>query len=214
MDGRHSRYVADHVPGARYVELPGSGPVFTGDVDGAADVIEQFLTGVRRPVVSDRVLATVLFTDIVGSTERAAALGDGAWRALLERHDELVRRGGRAPSRAVREVAGRRRARHVRRAEPGDQQRAGHPRRRPRAWISTSAPACTPVSANCWATATSVGSPCTSARAISSLAEPGEVLVSSTVRDLIVGSGQTLADRGERELKGLPGAWRVFAVEG
>jgi len=83
VDERHSRYAAAHIPDAQYVEIPADGQT--------AHEIEQFLTGVRRPVVSDRVLATVLFTDIVGSTERAAQLGDAGWRALLERHDELVR---------------------------------------------------------------------------------------------------------------------------
>ena len=83
IDERHSRYAAAHIPGARYVEVSARGQ--------AADEIEQFLTGVRRPILSDRVLATVLFTDIVGSTDRAAELGDSGWRALLERHDVLVR---------------------------------------------------------------------------------------------------------------------------
>ena len=91
IDPQHSAYVTEHTPGARYVELPGAGAPWTGDVDGAVAEIEQFLTGTRRPVVSDRVLATVLFTDIVGSTERASQLGDGPWRSLLERHDALVR---------------------------------------------------------------------------------------------------------------------------
>src|SRR5437764_4532317 len=83
VDERHSRYAAGHIPDAQYVEVAARGQ--------AADEIEQFLTGVRRPVLSDRVLATVLFTDIVGSTERAAELGDSGWRALLETHDALVR---------------------------------------------------------------------------------------------------------------------------
>ncbi len=83
VDERHSRYAANHIPNAQYVEIPPDGKT--------ADEIEQFVTGARPPVVSDRVLATVLFTDIVGSTEHAAQLGDGAWRELLERHDSLVR---------------------------------------------------------------------------------------------------------------------------
>jgi hypothetical protein len=91
LDVRHSRYVAEHVPNARYVEVPGVGTPLFSEADAFADEIQHFLTGARRPVVSDRVLATVLFTDIVGSTERAAELGDGAWRSLLERHDSLVR---------------------------------------------------------------------------------------------------------------------------
>ena len=83
VDERHSRYAATHIPGARYVEIQPGGH--------ATDEIDRFLTGVRRPVVSDRVLATVLFTDIVSSTERAAELGDSAWRRLLDRHHVLVR---------------------------------------------------------------------------------------------------------------------------
>lgn len=83
IDERHSRYAADHIPNAQDVEVPVGGQ--------AADEIEQFLTGMRRPVLRDRVLATVLFTDIAGSTERAARLGDRAWRALLERHDAVGR---------------------------------------------------------------------------------------------------------------------------
>jgi class 3 adenylate cyclase len=83
IDERHSRYAAAHIPGTQYVEVSARGQI--------ADETEQFLTGVRRPILSDRVLATVLFTDIVGSTDRASQLGDRGWRALLERHDTLVR---------------------------------------------------------------------------------------------------------------------------
>ncbi len=90
LDERHSRYVADHIPNADYVQVPGDGPVWIGAEDVIADEVQHFLTGVRRPVVSDRVLATVLFTDIVASTDRAAELGDAAWRSLLTRHDRLV----------------------------------------------------------------------------------------------------------------------------
>lgn len=211
LDGRHSRYVADHVPGATYIELPGVGPVFAGDVDGAADEIEQFLTGARRPSVSDRVLATVLFTDIVGSTARAAALGDRSWRALLERHDELVR-----------EQVERHRGQFVKSLGDGVLATFDGPSRaissalairdgarrldlEVRAGLHTGE--CELLGGG------DVGGIAVHLGArISSIAGPGEVLVSSTVRDLIAGSGQTLADRGEHELKGLPGAWRVFAV--
>ncbi len=132
LDERHSRYVAEHIPNARYAEVPGEGAAWFGEEDAVADEIQHFLTGVRRPVVSDRVLATVLFTDIVGSTERAAELGDGAWRSLLERHDGLVR-----------EEVERHRGRFVKSLgdgalavfdgpEPRDQQRDRHPRPGPR----------------------------------------------------------------------------------
>lgn len=211
LDERHSRYVAEHVPNAKYVQVPGEGAIWVGLEDEMADEIEQFLTGVRRPQVSDRLLATVLFTDIVGSTERAAELGDGAWRSLLERHDGLVREEverhrGRfvkslgdgalalfdGPSRAISSaIAARDRIREL-----GLEIRAG---------LHTGECELMPDD-DVGGLAVHIGA------RISSLAGPGEVLVSSTVRDLTVGSGQTLTDRGEHELKGVPGTWRIFAV--
>jgi class 3 adenylate cyclase len=204
VDERHSRYAAAHIPDARYVEIPGGGYV--------ADEIEQFLTGVRRPVVSDRVLATVLFTDIVGSTERAAELGDSGWRALLERHDELVRERverhrGRivkslgdgmlavfdGPSRAISSAIAIRDS--LRKLDLDI-----------RAGLHTGE--CELLADDdISGLAVHIGA------RISSLAGRGEVLVSGTVRDLIVGSGWTLTDRGEHELKGIPGPLRVFAVK-
>jgi class 3 adenylate cyclase len=204
VDERHSLYAASHIPDARYVEVAARGQ--------AADEIEQFLTGIRRPVLSDRVLATVLFTDIVGSTDRAAELGDSGWRALLERHDALVREQveryrGRfvkslgdgtlatfdGPSRAISgAIAIRDGLRHL-----GLEVRAG---------LHTGE--CELLADDdIGGLAVHIGA------RISSLAGPGEVLVSSTVRDLIVGSDQILADRGEHHLKGVPGPWRVFAAE-
>ena len=91
IDVRHSRCVVEGIPGARYLEIPGSGQVWAGDPEEPCGEIEAFLTGVRTPAPSERVLATVLFTDIVGSTERARELGDARWRALLASHDALVR---------------------------------------------------------------------------------------------------------------------------
>jgi class 3 adenylate cyclase len=204
IDERHSRYAAAHIPGARYVEVSARGQV--------ADEAEQFLTGVRRPVLSDRVLATVLFTDIVGSTDRAAQLGDSGWRALLERHDALVREQveryrGRfvkslgdgmlatfdGPSRAISSaIAIRDGARLL-----GLDVRAG---------LHTGELELL-ENDDIGGLAVHIGA------RNSSLAGPGEVLVSSTVRDLIVGADQTLIDRGEHQLKGIPAAWRLFAVE-
>jgi pimeloyl-ACP methyl ester carboxylesterase len=93
LDPRHSRYLAEHIPGARYVELEGEDGLFSvGDSEAILGEIEEFLTGTRHEREPDRVLATVLFTDIVGSTRRAAEMGDAGWRALLQRHDELSRR--------------------------------------------------------------------------------------------------------------------------
>jgi len=213
LDERHSRYVAEHIPNARYVEVPGDGLVWQGAEDRIADEIHHFLTGVRRTVVSDRVLATVLFTDIVGSTERASELGDDAWRSLLTRHDDAVRQEverhrGRfvkslgdgalavfdGPSRAISSaLAARERVREL-----GLETRAG---------LHTGE--CELLEGDdVGGLAVHIGA------RVSSLAAPGEVLVSGTVRDLVVGSGQELADRGEHELKGVPGMWRIFAVVG
>ncbi len=203
IDERHSRYAAAHIPDARYVEVQPGGH--------ATDEIEQFLTGTRRPVLSDRVLATVLFTDIVGSTERAAELGDGGWRALLERHDALVR-----------EYVERYRGRFVKSLGDGMLATFDGPSRAVssalairdalrtldldiRAGLHTGE--CELLADDdIGGLAVHIGA------RISGLAGPGEVLVSSTVRDLIVGSEQILTDRGEHELKGIPGPWRVFAV--
>ena len=212
LDERHSRYVAEHIPDARYAEFPGEGPFWFGEEDAVADEIQHFLTGVRRPVVSDRVLATVRFTDIVGSTERAAELGDGAWRSLLERHDGLVR-----------EEVDRHRGRFVKSLGDGALAVFDGPSRaissattlrdrvrdldlEIRAGLHTGECELLPDD-DVGGLAVHIGA------RVSSLAAPGEVLVSSTVRDLIVGSGQTLTDRGEHDLKGVPGPWRIFAVE-
>lgn len=204
IDERHSRYAAEHIPSARYVEVAARGQV--------TDQIEQFLTGVRRPILSDRVLATVLFTDIVGSTDRAAELGDRGWRALLEQHDVLVREQiercrGRfvkslgdgmlatfdGPSRAISSAIGIREG--VR--QLGLDVRAG---------LHTG-------ELELLADDDIGGLAVHIAARISGLAGPGEVLVSSTVRDLIVGSDQSLADRGEHRLRGIPGTWQVFAAQ-
>lgn len=166
----------------------------------------------RRPVVNDRVLATVLFTDIVGSTQRAAALGDGTWRALLERHDTLVR-----------EEVERHRGRFVKSLGDGALAVFDGPSRaissatairdrvrdidlEIRAGLHTGECELFPDD-DVGGLAVHIGA------RISSLAAANEVLVSSTVRDLSVGSGQTLTDRGEHDLKGVPGPWRIFAVE-
>ena len=204
VDERHSRYAAGHIPDAQYVEVAARGQ--------AADEIEQFLTGVRRPVLSDRVLATVLFTDIVGSTERAAELGDSGWRALLETHDALVREQiehyrGRfvkslgdgmlatfdGPSRAVSGAIAIRDAVRKLNLEI-------------RAGLHTGE--CELLADDdIGGLAVHIGA------RIGSLAGPGEVLVSRTVRDLIVGSDQILADRGKHHLRGIPGSWQLFAVQ-
>jgi class 3 adenylate cyclase len=204
VDERHSHYAATHIPGARYVEVAARGQ--------AADEIEQFLTGVRRPAPSDRILATVLFTDIVGSTDRAAELGDRGWRVLLEQHDALVR-----------EHVERFRGRFVKSLGDGMLATFDGPSRAISAAIAIRDGVCQlglDVRAGlhtgeCELLADDdIGGLAVHIGArITSLAGPGEVLVSSTVRDLIVGSDRILADRGEHPLKGISGSWRVFAVQ-
>jgi class 3 adenylate cyclase len=210
LDERHSRYVAERVPGARYLELPGDGPVWGHGSEDALGEIQEFLTGVRPPATSERVLATVLFTDIVGSTERAAELGDARWRQLLERHDALVRGevqryrgrvvkslgdGAMAlfdgPSRAlaaalaIRDGVG----------ALGVQVRAG---------LHTG---------ECELLGEDIGGMAVHIAArIAALAAPEQVLASGTVRDLTVGSPYELSACGERRLKGIAEPWRVFAV--
>jgi pimeloyl-ACP methyl ester carboxylesterase len=205
------RYIAERIPGARLVELPGADHLpAIGDSASVLDAVEEFFTGrvpVREP---DRVLATVLFTDIVGSTQRAAELGDSRWRELLATHNRLVRRQldrhrGRevktvgdgfvatfdGPARAVR--CAQTIAEEVRRL--GIEIRAG---------LHTGE--CELVGDDVAGMAVHIGA------RVGAQAGPGEVLVSNTVKDLVVGSGLTFTERGEHELKGVPGEWRLYAL--
>jgi class 3 adenylate cyclase len=208
----HAEYLAEHIPGAKLAGLPGEdNMIFAGDSDADLDEIEEFLTGARHPPESNRVLATVLFTDIVGSTERAAELGDSRWRELLDAHDRTVRRQlerfrGRevstagdgflatfdGPGRAIECACAVRDA--VRAL--GIEVRAG---------LHTG---------EVEARGDDIGGIAvhTGAR-VAALASAGEVLVSSTVKDLVAGSGIKFEDRGEHQLKGVPGTWRLFVVE-
>jgi class 3 adenylate cyclase len=208
----NGRYLARHIPAARYVELSGNDHFpFAGDADAVLDEIREFLTGARHAPHPDRVLATVMFTDIVGSTERAAELGDSRWRHLLDRHHAVVRRElerfrGRevdtsgdgffatfdGPARGIRCAC----AIHDAVKSLGLSVRTG---------LHTG---------ECEMMADKVGGIAvhTGAR-VASMATPGEVLVSSTVKDLVAGSGLRFADRGVHALKGVPGEWRLFAVE-
>jgi class 3 adenylate cyclase len=206
------RYLADHIPGARYVELPGTDHIpFVGEnAAEIAESIEEFLTGSKASVAADRVLATVLFTDIVGSTEKAVALGDSRWRDLLNRHNAAVRRNiahfrGRetkttgdgflvafdGPARAVRCACAI--AEDVRLL--GIEIRAG---------LHTGE--CEEIGDDIGGIAVHIGA------RVAGLAGPSQVLVSSTVKDLVAGSGLRFVDHGEHALKGVPGEWRVFAV--
>ncbi len=207
----HARYLAEHIPGARYVELEGSDSLFSvGDSEAILGEIEEFLTGARHEREPDRVLATILFTDIVGSTERAAEMGDSSWRSLLQRHDQLVRREidrhrGRCvkstgdgvlatfdgPARAVRAATSMGEAvRHL-----GMDIRAG---------LHTGE--LEVLEDDVGGLAVHIGA------RVMGMAKAGEVLVSSTVKDLVVGSGIDFSERGAHELKGVPGEWRLFAV--
>jgi class 3 adenylate cyclase len=207
----HGRYLAEHIGGARYVELPGHDHMFiAGDIDDIVDEVEQFLTGTRRALDTDRVLATMLFTDIVSSTEKLAAAGDRRWMSSLDRHDaimasELTRYGGQrvkttgdgilatfdGPARAIRcATAIRDELRNC-----GLEIRAGLHTGEVQVMEGDLGGIAVHIAAR-----------------VAALAEGGEVLVSSTVKDLVAGSGMDFADRGTHVLKGVPDEWRLFAV--
>jgi len=209
IDVAHARYMVERIPGAKLIELAGVDHSYlTGDSNSLLDEVEVFLTGSRHVHEPDRVLATVLFVDIAGSTERAAALGDHAWRGLLEAFYAKVRealRGYRAreidtagdgflaafdgPARAIR-CAGT--IRDAVRAL-GIEVRCG---------IHTGE--CELAGAKLTGIAVHIGS------RIAGLAAPGEVLVSQTVRDLVAGSGLVFAERGPHTLRGVPNEWLLF----
>jgi class 3 adenylate cyclase len=206
------RYIADHIPGARYVELQGQDNTpWIGDQDSIVEEIEEFLTGVRHQRQPDRVLATIMFTDIVASTERAAALGDRAWRDLLGSHDELMRRQlERFQGRPVKTLGdgflatfdGPARAIHCAQAAVDSVRGLGM---EIRAGLHTG---------ECEVIGDDVGGMAVNIAArVGAKAGPGEVLVSSTVRDLVVGSRIEFDERGSHELKGVPDAWRLYAVQ-
>jgi pimeloyl-ACP methyl ester carboxylesterase len=210
-----SRYLAEHIPDAKYVELPGDEHFFwvesAAEQDVIIDEIEEFLTGVRRPPAADRILATVLFTDLAGSTERATALGDERWTELLDRH-----------RRVVRKYLGRYRGREIDNAGDGFFALFDGPARAIRcagALVQATRELQLELRAGlhtgeCEVSSQGVTGIAVHAGArVAAMAEPGEVLVTSTVRDLVVGSGIEFRDRGVASLKGVPGEWRLFAVE-
>lgn len=214
IDIRHSRYLAEQIPDAKLVELPGEHTIpFGPGQDAVVEEIEEFLTGARHAAESERVLATVMFSDICDSTTRAAELGDRRWRQLIESVErsvgrELQRFRGRAvktmgdgflatfdgPARAIRcasairEVAGRQFDLDIRSGlHTGEIELIGD---------------------DVGGIAVHIGA------RVGATSGPGEVLVSSTVKDLVVGSGIEFHDRGEHELRGVPGRWRLWAVAG
>lgn len=205
------RFLAQQIPGAKYVELSGEDHnPYSGDQDALLDEVEEFLTGMRHARETDRVLATVLFTDIVGSTQRAATLGDRAWRDLLGTFYSTVRKElGRyrgkevntagdsflatfdGPARAIRCARAIRDSLHP----LGIQVRTG---------LHTGE--CELMGDDVGGIAVHIGA------RVAAIAAPDEVLVSSTVKDLVAGSGMSFKDRGTHELKGVPDAWRLFQV--
>jgi class 3 adenylate cyclase len=209
--GHTRKYIADHIQGAKYVELPGRNFYhFVEPWRDSFQVIAEFLTGQQPDLADDRVLATVLFTDIVNSTRRAAEMGDRDWHALLDAHDAMVRsqlarfRGREVntsgdgflamfdgPQRAIRCAMAIRDAVQA----LGIEVRAG---------LHTGE--CEVRGEDIGGIGVHIGA------RVSALAGPNEVLVSSTLRDLVIGSGLEFDDRGTHELKGVPGEWRLSAV--
>ena len=209
----HSRYLAEHIPGARLVELEGADTFpFLGDSAAVIGEVDEFLTGDRRPPDHDRALATVLFTDIVGSTVRAAALGDEIWRDLLEEHDRIVRA-----------CLARHRGREVKSVGDGFLAVFDGPARAVRAARSIVADV-TALGLELRAGLHTgevelvgddvAGLAVHIAARVMGEAPAGRVFTSSTVHDLVVGSGLRFEDRGRRVLRGVPGEWGLWEVTG
>jgi class 3 adenylate cyclase len=210
----NGRYIAERIPGAHFVELPGNDALYwVGDTAPMLDEIEEFVTGVRGSFGAERVLTTIMFTDIVGSTERAALLGDGRWRDLLDNHDTIVRHeidrfGGRevntagdgfvatftSPSAAIACADAIVDAVRVLGIEVRVGIHAGEVEVRGA------------LKEDVAGMAVHIGA------RVAALAGPSEVLVSSTVRDIVTGSRHRFADRGEHDLKGVPGHWQLCAL--
>lgn len=211
VNRRAGEWMAGQIPGARYVELAGQDHFpWVGDVDRVIAEIEEFITGVRHVVESERVLATVLFTDIVGSTERASFLGDRAWRATLDEHDVLVRG-----------LLERHRGREVKATGDGFLATFDGPGRAIRCALelpAVLAPLGLETRVGLHTGEVEVRGDDVSgiavhlASRVQAAAAPGEVLVSRTVVDLVVGSGIAFTDRGAHALKGVPGEWQLYAV--
>jgi class 3 adenylate cyclase len=207
-----ARYLAANIKGARLAELPGDDhSAYAGDSDALFGEIEEFLTGVRLGANPDRVLATVLFTDIVGATERAAQLGDRDWRQLLSQHHAVVRRElGKFRGREIDTsgdgflAAFDGPARAVRCAQTLIGAVRGQLNMELRAGLHTGE--CEMMEEKLAGLAVHIGA------RVAALAKPGEVLVSNTVKDLVAGSGLQFEERGDHVLKGVPGQWRLFAA--
>jgi len=208
----HGRYLAEHIAGARFVELPGADTLYwVGDSAAILDEVEEFITGARAGSVIERVLTTIVFTDIVGSTARAAALGDDRWRDLLDNHDNVVRHalerfGGRevntagdgfvatftSPSGAIDCAEAIVDAVHRLGIEVRVGIHAGEAELRGNDIAGM---------------AVHIGA------RVAGYAGPSEILVSSTLSEIVTGSRHAFIDRGEYELKGVPGSWRLYALK-
>jgi len=209
----NGRWLADHLPDARLVELPGEDHTpWYQDADITIGEVQQFLTGTRGSVEPERALATVLFTDIVDSTRTAAELGDERWRQLLERHHRTVREAlGGFGGREVKSIGdgfmaafdGPARAIRCAQAIVAASEDAGL---RVRAGVHTGE--CEVMGEDIGGIAVHI------AARVSALAGPGEVLVSRTVKDLVAGSGIEFTDRGTHTLKGVPDSWQLYAAAG
>jgi class 3 adenylate cyclase len=207
----HGSFLAENIPGARLVELPGSdSSLMAEESDFLLDTVEEFLTGARPIAPADRVLATVLFTDIVDSTRRASEMGDKHWRELLEKHDELVRA-------EIEQYRGR----VLKSTGDGIMATFDSPGRAIRCTLAMrEAVDGLGLSIRAGLHAGEIelrgddvgGIAVHIAARVSALAGAGEVLVSRTITDLVAGSGIHFEDRGLHSLKGLPGEWQVFAV--
>ena len=211
IPAEHGRYLADHIPGAKYVHVPGrNNLIWSGDQEAIVGEIQQFITGVRPAPESERVLATIMFTDIVRSTDLAAAMGDARWRDLLAEHNRIVR-----------DQLDRFRGREVKTTGDGFLAMFDGPARAIRCGEAVSAAVRTLeisvrtgihtgevelADRDLGGIAVHIGA------RVSAEARADEVLVSSTVKDLVVGSGIMFEDRGTHALKGVPGHWQLFAV--
>lgn len=217
VNRRAAEWMADQIPGATYVELPGIDHLpFAGDTDALIDEVEEFLTGVRRDVEVDRILATVMFTDIVDSTKRASAMGDRAWRDLLDAQNAVLRR----------ELA-RFRGREVKTLGDGMLATFDGPARAIRCaleMIDAVRPLGIEIRVGLHTGEVEVvdgaqpggdvaGIAVHIAARVGALAGSSEVLVSGTVKDLVAGSGIAFDERGEHVLKGIPDQWRIFAAQ-
>jgi class 3 adenylate cyclase/pimeloyl-ACP methyl ester carboxylesterase len=207
----HGRYLADHIAGSRYVELPGADSLhWIGETAPMLDEIEEFITGMRGGFNAERVLTTIVFTDIVGSTERASQLGDDRWHALLDNHDNVVRHElERFRGREVNTVGDGFVAMFTSPSVAIDCAAAIVDAVRPlgiEVRVGIHAGEVEVRGADIAGMAVHIGA------RVAALAGPSEVLVSSTVREIVTGSRRQFDERGEHELKGVPGRWRVHAL--